>query len=188
MLFVQGGLRPGDSVLVQGAGGGVATAALQIAAAMGARVIVSSRNKEKLSAAKMLGAEHGVHCATAELAKTVRNLTYKRGVDVVVNCVGGETWRSSRAALARGGRLVTCGAVAGAHPQSDLRRVFWNHLRIFAASSGTMHEFLQVLSFFSISKRKPIIDRVFPLKDAVSAQRRLEEGKQFGKIVLRMDA
>lgn len=188
MLTTQANLKPGESIWIVGAGGGIATAALQIAAAMGARVIVSSRNKEKLSAAKMLGAEHGVHCATAELAQTVRNLTYKRGVDVVVNCVGGETWRSSLAALARGGRLVTCGAVAGAHPQSDLRRVFWNHLRIFAASSGTLHEFLQVLSFFSISKRKPIIDRVFPLKDAVSAQRRLEEGKQFGKIVLRMDA
>ena len=187
MLITRGDLKPGESVWIVGAGGGVATAALQIAGAMGARIIVSSRDKEKLSAAKKLGAEHGIHSETAELAKAVRSLTDKRGVDMVVNCVGGETWPNSLAALARGGRLVTCGAVAGAQPKTDLRRVFWNHLKILATSCGTRQEFLRVLNFFATSRRKPIVDQVFPLQDAMSAQRRLEEKRQFGKIVLRMD-
>ena len=187
MLITCGDLKPGESIWIVGAGGGVATAAFQIAAATGARIIVSSRDKEKLSAAKKLGAEHGIHSDTAELAKAVRNVTDKRGVDVVVNCVGGGTWANSLAALARGGRLVTCGAVAGAQPKTDLRRVFWNHLKILAVSSGTRQEFLRVLNFFATTGRKPIVDHVFPLRDAMSAQRRLEEGKQFGKIVLRID-
>jgi NADPH:quinone reductase-like Zn-dependent oxidoreductase len=117
----------------------------------------------------------------------VRAYTAKRGVDVVVNCVGGASWPESLASLARGGRLVTCGAVAGANPKTDLRRVFWNHLRILATSAATPREFFGVVDFFAATGRKPVIDQVFPLKDAAWAQRRLEEGKQFGKIVLRVD-
>ena len=139
-------------------------------------------------AAGKFGAEHGIHCHRSEFAKAVRSLTGKRGVDVVVNCVGGASWAESLAALARGGRLATCGAVAGPRPKTDLRRVFWNHLKLFAANSGTRQEFLQVLNFFAASQRKPIIDQVFPLKDARSAHQRLEERKQFGKIVLRMES
>jgi NADPH:quinone reductase-like Zn-dependent oxidoreductase len=187
MLIAQAELKPGESILIVGAGGGIATAALQVAASVGARIIVTSNHDGKLSAAKNLGAEHGVHSPTGEFAKAVRNLTAKRGVDVVVNCVGGASWRESLASLARGGRLVTCGAVAGTNPKTDLRRVFWNHLRVLAASSATRQEFFQVVNFFAASGRKPIIDQVFPLRDAKWAHRRLEERHQFGKIVLRVD-
>ena len=187
MLITQAELKPGESVLIVGAGGGIATAALQIASVSAARVIVTSSSEEKLIAARGYGAEHGIRCLRSEYAKAVRSLTGKRGVDVVVNCVGGSSWAESLAALARGGRLVTCGAVAGSQPRTDLRRVFWNHLRVFAANSGTRQEFLRVLQFFAASGRKPIIDQIFPLKDAASAQRRLEQGKPFGKIVLRVD-
>ena len=187
MLITQADLKPGESVLIVGAGGGVATAALQIASVMGARVIVASGSEEKLLAAGKLGAEHAIHCHRSEFAKAVRSLTRKRGVDVVVNCVGGPSWAESLAALSRGGRLVTCGAVAGPRPKTDLRRVFWNHLRLFAANSGTRQEFLRVLNFFTASQRKPIIDRIFPLKDAPAAHQRLEAGKQFGKIVLSIE-
>jgi NADPH:quinone reductase-like Zn-dependent oxidoreductase len=188
MLITQADLKPGESVLIVGAGGGIATAALQITSVMGARAIVASSNEEKLSAARKFGAEHGIHCNGSEFAKAVRSFTGKRGVDVVVNCVGGASWAESLAALARGGRLVTCGAVAGPQPKTDLRRVFWNHLKLFASNAGTRQEFLRVLKFFAASQRKPIMDQVFPLKDARSAHQRLEERKQFGKIVLRMDS
>ncbi|MGH7854761.1 MAG: zinc-binding dehydrogenase [Candidatus Binatia bacterium] len=188
MLITQADLKPGESILIVGAGGGIATAALQVASATGARVIVTSGSEEKLLAAGDFGAEHGINCNRAEFAKAVRSLTGKRGVDVVVNCVGGASWAESLASLARGGRLVTCGGVAGAHPKTDLRRVFWNHLKLFAANSGTRQEFLRVLNFFADAQREPIMDQVFSLKDARSAHQRLEERKQFGKIVLRMDS
>jgi NADPH:quinone reductase-like Zn-dependent oxidoreductase len=188
MLFTQAGVKPGESVLIVGAGGGIATAALQIAAAARARIIVASANERKLLAAREWGAEHTVDLPGSGLATAVRRLTGKRGVDIVVNCVGGATWAESLASLARGGRLVTCGAIADAAPQTDLRRVFWNHLGIFAANAGTREEFLQVLNFFAGANRKPILDKVFSLGDAPRAHQRLEERKQFGKIVLRIDS
>jgi NADPH:quinone reductase-like Zn-dependent oxidoreductase len=187
MLMTHAGLKPGESALIVGAGGGIATAALHVAGGIGARVFVTSANEEKLSTSKKLGADHVIHSKTSDFAKAVRGLTDKRGVDVIVNCVGGATWAESLAALARGGRLVTCGALAGSLPKTDLRRVFWNHLKIFAGATGTRPEFRRVLNFLVSSNRKPIVDKVFPLKDVRLAHKRLEEGKQFGKIVLRID-
>lgn len=187
MLMTHAGLKPGESALIVGAGGGIATAALQVAGGIGARVFVTSANEEKLSTSKKLGADHVIYSKTADFAKAVRGLTDKRGMDVIVNCVGGATWAESLAALARGGRLVTCGALAGSLPKTDLRRVFWNHLKIFAADAGTRREFRHVLNFLACSNRNPIIDKVFPLKDVQWAHNRLEERKQFGKIVLRID-
>jgi NADPH:quinone reductase-like Zn-dependent oxidoreductase len=187
MLFTHANLKPGESILIIGVGGGVASAALQLAGVIGARVFVTSRVAEKLATAKELGAHHGIDSRIPELAKEVRRLTGKRGVDVVVNNVGGETWRAGLAALARGGRLVTCGSLGGATPKSDLRRIFWNHLTILATSSVTRQEFGRVLNFFDGSRRKPIIDRVLPLTDANRAHQRMQQGQQFGKIVLRVN-
>lgn len=186
MLFTHANLKPGESILIIGAGGGVASAALQLALVFGAQVFVSSRSAEKLTAAKELGAHHGIDSRIHELPKEVRRLTGKRGVDVVVNNVGGQTWGAGLATLARGGRLVTCGSLGGATPKSDLRRIFWHHLTIFAASSLTRREFGRVLTFFDGSRRKPIIDRVLPLADANQAHQRMQQGQQFGKIVLRV--
>jgi NADPH:quinone reductase-like Zn-dependent oxidoreductase len=188
MLISQANLKPGESVLIIGAGGGIATAALQIASVMGARVIVISDNEEKVSVARNFGAAAGIHRNRREFAPAVRGLTGKRGVDVVVNGVGGDSWSESLAALARGGRLVTCGAVAGPHLKTNLRRVFWNQLKIFGANSATRQEFLRVLDFFAVSSRKPIIDSVVALKDAPAAHERLKQRKQFGKIVLRVES
>ena len=187
MLVTHAGLKPGESVLIVGAGGGVATAALQVAGGMGARVFVTSTHEEKLSTSREFGAAHVIYSKALDFAKAVRGLTEKRGVDVIVNCVGGASWTDSLAALARGGRMVTCGAVAGALPKTNLRRVFWNHLNIFAAKAVMRREFLGVLGFLANTRRKPIIDKVFSLKDAQWAHNRLEERKQFGKIVLRID-
>jgi NADPH:quinone reductase-like Zn-dependent oxidoreductase len=187
MLINDAQLKPGESVLILGIGGGIATAAFQIAASIGAHIIVTSSSEDKLAMANKLGAEHGINYQTADVAKEVRNLTNKRGVDVVVDCVGGDGWVKSFAALAKGGRLVTCGATAGASPQTDLRRVFWNHLRVFGSMVGTREEFCQVLNFMAVARTKPILDQVFSLKDTANAHQRMEAGQQFGKMVLSME-
>ena len=186
MLVTNAELKPGEHVLILGIGGGVATAALQIARHMGAHIFVTSSSDEKLELAKNWGADHGINYLRSDFAKEVRALTGKRGVDVVVDCVGGESWVKSLAALARGGRLATCGATAGANPQTDIRRIFWNHLKIFGSTLGSREEFRQLLAFMQLSKVRPIVDQIFSLKDVAAAQRRLEEGKQFGKIVLQI--
>jgi NADPH:quinone reductase-like Zn-dependent oxidoreductase len=186
MLVTNADLKPGEHVLILGIGGGVASAALQIAARIGTHVIVTSSSDEKLALAKSHGAHEGINYRSADVSKEVRRLTRKRGVEVVVDCVGGDTWVQSLAALAKGGRLVTCGATAGGNPKTDLVRIFWNNLTVFGSTMGSREEFRQVLKFMETTRTKPIVDRVFPLKEAALAQRRLEQGKQFGKIVLRI--
>lgn len=186
MLVTNARLRPGDQVLILGIGGGVATAALQIAKQMGTHVIVTSGSDEKLDLAKNWGADHGINYRKSDFAREVRALTKKRGVDVVVDCVGGDGWEKSLASLAKGGRLVTCGATAGASPQTDLRRIFWNHLSIFGSTLGSREEFRQILNFLGNTQIRPIIDQLFPLKDTAAAHQRLERGEQFGKIVLQI--
>jgi NADPH:quinone reductase-like Zn-dependent oxidoreductase len=181
-------LKPGDTVLVLGAGGGVATATLQLARQAGARVIVTSRNDEKLARARAFGAAHTINTNKNETAAEARRFTAKRGVDVMVDCVGGRGWARSLAALAKGGRLVTCGATAGTVSATDLRRLFWNQLRIFGSRWGSREEFHRLLRFIEFTGTRPIIDQVFPLREAAAAQQRLDAGEQFGKIVLRIDA
>ena len=184
MLVTNAAIKPGESVLILGIGGGIASAALQVAKFSGAQLIVTSSSDEKLALARKLGAELGVNYCNVDFAKEVRNLTAKRGVDVVVDCVGGPGWAKSLAALAKGGRLVTCGAIAGTNPQTDVRRIFWNDLSIFGSSLGSRTEFREVINFFEVSRAKPVIDQVFSLSEAADAQQRLEASKQFGKIVL----
>jgi NADPH:quinone reductase-like Zn-dependent oxidoreductase len=185
LMMTQGKLIPGEIVLIRGLGGGIATAALQVAASGGARLILSSANDEKLARAKALGFELTINDRKADLATEVRRLTAKHGVDLVVDCIGGPGWEKSLACLARGGRLVTCGAIAGAKPPTDLRRLFWNHLKICGATYPTRDEFRQVLKFFDYSGVKPIIDTVYSLREAAQAHRRMEQRRHFGKIVLR---
>jgi len=187
MVHSNARLRPGEWILILGVGGGVATAALRLALRHGAHVIVTSRSDQKLIEAEALGAEHGINSSKGEFAEEVRRLTGKRGVDVVVDCVGGDNWAKSLSTLARGGRLVTCGASAGSEPKTNLQRIFWNHLKIFGSTLGSRQEFHQVLKFMEVARAKPVLDEIFPLRDAAKAQQRLEAGKQFGKIVLRMD-
>jgi NADPH:quinone reductase-like Zn-dependent oxidoreductase len=187
MLFSDARLRPGEWILIRGIGGGVATAALRLALDHAARVIVTSRSDEKLAKAAALGAAHGINSMKCDFAAEVRRLTGKRGVDVVVDCIGGADWRSSLAALARGGRLVTCGAVAGSDPLTNLQRIFWNHLKIIGSGFASNREFAQLLNYFAVSDAKPVLDKVFPLQEAIEAQARLEAGKQFGKIILKIE-
>ena len=186
MLITNARLRPGETILIIGIGGGVAGAALQVAKKIGANVIVTSGSDEKLELAKKYGAAHTINHREKDFAQEVRALTENRGVDVVLDCVAGEVWQKSLAALARSGRLVTCGATAGGSPETDLTPIFTKHLQIFGSTLGSRDEFRQLLSFMAVAEIKPIIDQVFPLSEAAAAQRRMEEAKQFGKIVLQI--
>jgi NADPH:quinone reductase-like Zn-dependent oxidoreductase len=186
MLITNAQLQPGETLLIIGIGGGVASASLQVAKKIGAHVIVTSGTDEKLERAKQLGADHGINHRRQNIAVEVSTLTDARGVDVVLDCVAGEIWQKSLAALARGGRLVTCGATAGGQPIDDLSAIFSKHLKIYGSTLGSREEFRQVLSFLEVSQIRPIIDRQFPLKDAAAAHQRMEEARQFGKIVLQI--
>jgi len=187
MLVTNGKLMPGEHVLIRGIGGGVATAALQIATVLGARTIVTSRSDDKLGRAMTMGAEQVINSAKADFSKETRHLTHKRGVDVVVDCVGGEGWIKSLACLAKGGRLLTCGAVDAGEAQTDIQRIFWNDLNIFGSALGNRQEFCQALNFMRTSKTKPVLDEIFPLRDAAAAQQRMEKNEHFGRIVLQMN-
>lgn len=187
MLVTQAEIKPGESILILGVGGGVASAALQVANKLATQVIAASSNDLKLTRATELGTAHVINYRKADFVREVRTFTEKRGVDVVVDCIGGDGWIKSLAALAKGGRLVTCGAMAGTRPQTNLQRIFWNHLKVFGANWGSRSEFHQLLKFLEASGVKPVLDRVFPLKDAVKAHQRLENREQFGKIILRTD-
>jgi len=157
-----------------------------VAKKIGANVIVTSGSDEKLELAKKYGAAHTINHREKDFAQEVRALTENRGVDVVLDCVAGEVWQKSLTALARGGRLVTCGATAGGSPETDLTPIFTKHLQIFGSTLGSRDEFRHLLSFMAVAEIKPIIDQVFPLSEAAAAQRRMEEAKQFGKIVLQI--
>jgi len=186
MVITNAELKPGESILIIGIGGGVASATLQIAKKIGARVIVTSGSADKLARAKSLGADHGINHAKEDIVGVVKALTANQGVDVVVDCVGGELWRQSLASLSCGGRLVTCGATAGGQPTDDIAAIFSKQLKIYGSTLGSRQEFRQLLSFLPVSRIKPIIDSIFPLRDAALAQQRVETGQQFGKVVLRI--
>jgi NADPH:quinone reductase-like Zn-dependent oxidoreductase len=186
MLITNAQLKPGETLLIIGIGGGVASASLQVAKKIGAHVIVTSGSDEKLERAKNLGADHGINHRKQDFAREVNKLTKNRGVDVVLDCVAGEVWQKSLAALARGGRLVTCGATAGGEPNDDLTAIFSKQLKIYGSTLASREEFRQLLGFIAVKKMKPIVDSVFPLKEAAAAQRYLEASKQFGKVVLRI--
>lgn len=186
MLITNAKLKPGETMLIIGIGGGVASASLQVAKKIGAHVIVTSGSDEKLERARKLGADHGINHRKQDFTRVVTQVTEGRGVDVVLDCVAGEVWQKSLAALATGGRLVTCGATAGAQPIDDLTAIFSKHLKIYGSTLGSREEFRQLLSFLNGAGIKPIVDIVFPLKEAAAAQTYLEEGRQFGKVVLRI--
>jgi NADPH:quinone reductase-like Zn-dependent oxidoreductase len=186
MVVTNARLKPGETMLIIGIGGGVASASLQVAEKIGARVIVTSGSDEKLARAKTLGAVCGVNHRRDDFVKAVGELTRGRGVDVVLDCVGGEVWQKSLASLASGGRLITCGATAGGQPNDDIEAIFSKQLKIYGSTLGSRDEFRQLISFLNVAQIKPIIDRVFPLREGAAAQKYLEDAKQFGKVVLSM--
>jgi NADPH:quinone reductase-like Zn-dependent oxidoreductase len=184
MLTTRAQLRPGETVLIWGIGGGVALAALGIARMIGARTIVTSSSDAKLARAKALGADETINHASGDVGKEVRQLTGRRGVDVVVDSVGERTWDTSLRSLARQGRLVSCGATSGPGVTVDARRLFWYQYNILGSTMGSWREFETIVQLLGRGQLRPVVDGVFPLAEADAALARMARGDQFGKLVL----
>ncbi len=182
-VITRGQVRPGDRVLVLGIGGGVATFALQIARLAGATVIVTSSSEAKLERARELGADLAINYTSEDWEKIVLDRT-GGGADVVIDSVGKETWGKALRALRPGGRLVSFGATTGRETPVDIRHVFWNQLSILGTTMGSPREFAAMLHLYEAGRLKPVVDSVFPLRDAPAAHARMDAGQQFGKIVL----
>ncbi|HEV2642357.1 MAG TPA: zinc-binding dehydrogenase [Candidatus Elarobacter sp.] len=186
MVVTRANLRPGEDVLIQGIGGGVALAALQIAKHIGARAWVTSSSDEKLARARALGADETLNYRTTDVAREIRARTAKRGVDVVVDSVGEATWGASLGALGRLGRLVTCGGTSGPMVTTDVRRLFWNQWTILGSTMGSDDEFRTVAAQIAGGNLLPPVDSVFDLEHGRAAFERLASGQQFGKVVIRV--
>ncbi len=186
MVVGRGAVRPGETLLVHGAGGGVAGAVVEIARLAGARVLATTSGPEKAARLEEAGAEIVLDYTKEDVGKAVRAATGKRGVDVVVDCVGEKTWMTSLQAVAKGGRIVTCGATTGPNPKEEIRMIFWKQISILGSTMSNDREFRAVLAAVAAGRLTPRIDRVYPLSRAREAYARLEEGKQHGKIVLLM--
>lgn len=185
MMTTKGNLRPGQSVLITGIGGGVATAALSIAKWMGCPTIVTSRHQWKLDEARELGADHGLlDTGNNDWSKDVRKLTGKRGVDLAVDSVGKPTHDKCLGALARGGAYVTPGCTAGPIAETNIARIFWNQLRVLGSTMGSNAEFREIAALFRAGHLVPVIDSVHSAAVAADAWRRLEAADQFGNVVL----
>ena len=183
MLFTKANLHPGQSVLVPGIGGGVALASLGIARHFGCQVIVTSRSEAKLEQAKDLGADYGILDVGEDFSREVRAATSGRGVDVCVESIGQAVHNSCLRSLARGGMLVTCGCTSGPVGETDFARIFWNQLSIVGSTMGNMEEFRSVVALLCDGALEPEIDAVYQVSEAQAAFERLEEARQFGKIV-----
>ena len=183
MLVPRAHLEAGEWVLIWGIGGGVATAALAIAKALGAQAVVTSSSDEKLARALELGADAAVNHESEDVVARVKELT-GGGAHVVVDDVGEATWRRTLDAARPEGRVVVCGATTGPNPPAALHRVWWKQLSILGSSMGTPDDFESVYELVAAGKAHPTVDRVFPLAEARAAHERLEAGEQLGKIVL----
>ncbi len=188
MVVTQGQLKAGQTVLIFGIGGGVSVAALQLAKAIGARVIVTSRHAHKLERAQTMGADLGIHTPDQDVVKSVMAFTGKRGVDLVIENVGEAVWGDAMKSLVRGGRLVTCGATSGDQPPADLRRIFIRQLQILGSTLGNVQEFKDLLVFCEQHHLRPVIDRVFPMDQVHEALDVMSRAEQFGKLALDLRA
>jgi len=185
MLVTRARLAAGEWVLVWGIGGGVATASLAIAKALGANVVVTSSSDAKLERARELGADAGVNHERDDVVAAVKELT-GGGAHVVVDDVGEATWRRTLDAARTEGRVVVCGATTGPNPPAALHRIWWKQLSILGSTMGTPEDFRGVYELIASGKVRPVVDEVMGLADARAAHERLEAGAQLGKIVLRI--
>lgn len=184
MLHRRAPLLPGETILILGASGGVGTAAVQIAKNAGATVIGVTGSSEKRMKLVELGCDHVIDSSESDFSSAAWKLTDKRGVDVVVNYTGGDTWVPSIRSLRKGGRLVTCGATAGFDPQTDLRYVWVRELTIIGSDGWTTEDIEALLDEVAASRIRPVIHRTFPLSQARAAEKLLEDRSVFGKVLL----
>lgn len=184
MVVHKARVQPGDTVLVQGAGSGIGVAAIQIAKLFGARVIATASSDAKLERAKALGADVTIDYTKQDFVAECKKLTDKRGVDAVVEHVGGDVFAASIRAVRSGGRVVTCGATAGFHPAIDLRHIFFRQVEVLGSTMGSKADLLTVLGHVASGTLSPVLHEVLPLARAADAHRILEERRAFGKVVL----
>jgi NADPH:quinone reductase-like Zn-dependent oxidoreductase len=185
MLATKAKLQEGEWVLVWGIGGGVATAALAIARALGAQVIVTSSSPDKLERARSLGADATFNHDTDDVPAAVKEIT-GGGAHVVVDSVGEATWKRSLDSARTEGRVCVCGATTGPNPPANLHRIWWKQLTIYGSTMGSRADFEAVYELVKSGRVTPVVDAVFPLAEAAVAHERLEQGEQLGKIVLRI--
>ncbi len=185
MLLVKGALRDGDTVLVHAAGSGVSTAAIQIARHFGARVIATASSEAKLEKAMELGAGDTVNYSDPEWPRRVRELTGKRGCDLIIDHVGADTFAGSLRSLAGGGRILCCGASSGAEFSADLRPIFFKNLAIVGSTMGGRGTLPGILRLAGKGVFKAVVDRVYPLEAAAEAHGRMAAREQFGKMILK---
>jgi NADPH:quinone reductase-like Zn-dependent oxidoreductase len=184
MLVSRANLQAGEFVLIWGASSGVGSMGIQIAKAMGATVIAIAGTNEKCEKAGSLGANHILNYKTEDILGEIKSLTNGKGIDVVFEHVGQETWDISMKSLARGGRIVTCGATTGFEANLNLTHLFFKQQSILGSTMGSKSSFDGALALLNEGKISPVIDRIFPITEIQSAHKYLESGKQFGKVVL----
>lgn len=184
MLVGRAAIRPGQTVLVLGAGSGVGIAAIQVAKLFHSRVITTAGDEKKLEKAHELGADHGINHYQQKISEEVRKLTNKEGVDIIIEHVGAATWDESVKCLKPGGILVTCGATTGPNVGFDLRFLFSRQLSLLGSYMGTMGELYEVLGHVFAGRLKPVVDRTFSLKDVRAAHEYLAKSQMFGKVIL----
>jgi NADPH:quinone reductase-like Zn-dependent oxidoreductase len=184
MLKTRGNLATGETVLIHAAGSGIGSAAIQIARLSGADVITTVGSDGKREKARELGADYVINHSKEDFTDKVNEFTDGKGVDLVFEHIGPETWEKSMLCLKRGGRIVTCGATSGPTVSLDIRFLFAKQLSISGCYMGSRSELLKILELVESGRLKPVVDSVFPLKDAVAAQTKMLDRKQFGKIVL----
>lgn len=187
MLMTRARVQPGEVVFIHGAGGGVSTAAIQIAKYLGATVITTTGSPEKVEKARKLGADHVIDYQAMPdySAHVFKDLTGKRGVDVVIDSVGARTFATSVRLLRPNGRLITCGATTGPSTDLDIRQMFWKQLVIMGSTMSNQKEFREVMRLVFSGKVDPAIDKVYPLDQARQAEEYLLRAGQFGKVLLR---
>ncbi len=186
MVMTQAKLRPAETVLIHGVGGGVSTAALQFAKMMGAHVLVTSSSDAKLTRAAGLGADVCINYRDEDVLERVMQSTVGRGVDVVVENVGEATWPITLKSVIRGGRVVVCGATSGPHPSAELQRVFIRQLHIIGSTLGNHEEFRTLILAAERGEFSPVIDKTYDFEHAPEALTYLASGQQQGKLVLRI--
>ncbi len=187
MLITRANVRPGEDVLVLGAGSGLSTAAIQVAKLAGCNVFVTSSSDAKLKRAETLGADVMVNYKDMPWSKAIWELTGKRGVDVIVDHVGEATFKDSVRTLRKGGRVVVPGATTGSILELDARYLFWRQLSVLGSTMANQREFEEVMKLVFMGRLKPVVDRIFPLEQARQAHEYLAKGEQFGKVVLAID-
>jgi NADPH:quinone reductase-like Zn-dependent oxidoreductase len=183
MLFDNAQLEPGETVLVHAGGSGIGTLAVKIAKSIGCTVIATAGSDEKCARVAALGADHVINYRTERFEGRVRRLTAKKGVDVVFEHVGADTWQGSLLSLKRGGRLVTCGATSGPTGSINLMQLFQQQYRIIGSFGSPLSASVRGLDRIAAGVR-PVIDTIYPLEDFQAGAKRLESRDVFGKILV----